>query len=543
MSYPYGGGGGYPPQGGYGGGYGQPPPPGPGYPTQPGYPAGPGMPQPGFTDPYGAAPPPGGIGFSGMPTPESAGINQVHGGGYGMPSAAGYGQPAYGQPPPPAPGYGQPPVPGYPQPGYGQPAPGGYGQPPAQGYGQPPSAGYAPGPAAGGYAPAPSAGAYPGSGGYAPVPSGGAGAYAPGGGYAPQPGGYNTTPAAASYQPPKTTLHVGAASGIVPKMKGMSISGQRYQGTLTDYKGFNPEQDAGVLRKAMKGIGTDEKAIIDVLGHRTNAQRLRILVTFKTMYGKDLIKELKSELRGDFEDAIIALLKPFDTYDATELRKAMKGAGTDEEALIEIMCTRTNQEIENIKKAYKVELRRDLEKDLVSETSGHFKRLMVSMAAGGRLEDQPVDVNKARADAKALYDAGEKKWGTDESKFNSILASQSEQQLKLVFDEYQKLTGRSLEQAIRSEMSGDLLNGMLALAKVAQNRPAFFAERLYRSMKGLGTNDTTLIRIIVTRCEKDMVQIKQEFQKMYGKSLESFIKDDCSGDYKRILLSLVGVNY
>lgn len=43
-------------------------------------------------------------------------------------------------------------------------------------------------------------------------------------------------------------------------------------------------------------------------------------------------------------------------------------------------------------------------------------------------------------------------------------------------------------------------------------------------MAGLGTNDTQLIRIIVTRCEIDLNDIKTAFEQKYGKSLRSWIK-------------------
>lgn len=42
------------------------------------------------------------------------------------------------------------------------------------------------------------------------------------------------------------------------------------------------------------------------------------------------------------------------------------------------------------------------------------------------------------------------------------------------------------------------------------------------------------------RCEVDMQLIKQEFQKTYGKTLSNVIVNDTSGDYKKVLVALVG---
>uniref|UniRef100_A0ABI7ZH38 Annexin n=1 Tax=Felis catus TaxID=9685 RepID=A0ABI7ZH38_FELCA len=292
-------------------------------------------------------------------------------------------------------------------------------------------------------------------------------------------------------------------------------------GTVKAASGFSATEDAQTLRKAMKGLGTDEDAIISVLAYRSTAQRQEIRTAYKTTIGRDLIDDLKSELSGNFERVIVGMMTPTVLYDVQELRRAMKGAGTDEGCLIEILASRTPEEIRRINQTYQLQYGKSLEDDIRSDTSFMFQRVLVSLSAD-------------------LYEAGEKKWGTDEVKFLTVLCSRNRNHLLHVFDEYKRISQKDIEQSIKSETSGSFEDALLAIVKCMRNKSAYFAERLYKSMKGLGTDDDTLIRVMVSRAEIDMMDIRENFKRLYGKSLYSFIKGDTSGDYRKVLLILCG---
>uniref|UniRef100_A0A8C3I6B9 Annexin n=1 Tax=Chrysemys picta bellii TaxID=8478 RepID=A0A8C3I6B9_CHRPI len=233
----------------------------------------------------------------------------------------------------------------------------------------------------------------------------------------------------------------------------------------------------------------------------------------------DLEEVLKGELSGNFEKTALALLDRPCEYDARELRKAMKGAGTDESVLIEILCTRVNKVMNKILQTFfLIVFERDLESDVKSDTSGSLRKILVS-------------VLQVRA--------GEGCWGTDELVFNVVLAKRNYMQLRATFQAYEKVSfGKDIEDAIKSETSGDLEKAFLTLVRCARDCQGYFATRLYEAMKGAGTEEETLIRILVTRAEIDLQTIKEKFQKMYNKSLVEAIKSDTSGDFRKLLVAL-----
>ncbi|XP_056372884.1 annexin A6 isoform X1 [Hyla sarda] len=320
----------------------------------------------------------------------------------------------------------------------------------------------------------------------------------------------------------------------------MASKGGRYRGSVKDYPDFDASQDAENLYKAMKGFGSDKQAILDLITSRSNQQRIQTIQAYKSLYGKDLIHDLKYELTGKFERLIVGLLQPPAYFDANEIKDAVDGIGTDEKCLIEILASRDNHQIHALVEAYKDAYGSDLETDVVKDTSGHFKKMLVVLLQGTREEDDIVSDELVAQDAQDLYEAGEAKWGTDESQFIYILGGRSKMHLQLVFDEYEKIAGKPIEESIQAELSGDIQKLMLAVVKCIRSTRDYFATRLYKAMKGLGTADNTLIRIMVSRSEIDMMDIRESFRTQYEKSLYSMIKNDTSGEYKKALLNLCG---
>ncbi|KAI1709710.1 annexin domain-containing protein [Ditylenchus destructor] len=308
---------------------------------------------------------------------------------------------------------------------------------------------------------------------------------------------------------------------------------------------FNAKLDAEILRKAMEGFGCDKDTIVQVLCARSNAQRQQIAREFKVLYKKDIKKELKSELSGAFEELILALMETPVHFICHQLRKAMKGVGTRENVLVEVLISHSNEEIKEIKHEYYRLFDKKLDKDIIGETSGEFQRLLVCLLSAGRDETRHTDNYKAESDARLLYEAWKKKCAiTEEVDFIKMLTTQNFDQIRLLFFKYNQIAGHPIESAIETQFrGGDTRDALLALARRIRNRTAYFAGQLDKYTEGiLGTRDTDLIRVIVSRSEIDLVDIKMEFNRLQGVPLERALGDSCSGAYKDALIALVKGN-
>ncbi|KNC82782.1 hypothetical protein SARC_04940 [Sphaeroforma arctica JP610] len=289
--------------------------------------------------------------------------------------------------------------------------------------------------------------------------------------------------------------------------------------------------------------GTDEKALIHVLCNRTNAQRQQIKATYATnVVGRNLEKDLRSETSGGFWETLKAMMMTPAGYDAKTLYKAIDGAGTAEEDIIEILATRSPVELEKIKAEYLRVHKKNLDSEIKKDTSGHFEKACVALLDTNQRKHtfaKPADQQTALAEATRLFKAGEGKTGTDEQTFINVLCFASPLQITLIAQEYLKLCPKyTLEASIDREFSGDIRKLLKSIVRFGVNGPYFFASVLHKSMDGIGTTEPTLIRVMVTRAEVDMEDIKLSYKQAYKTDLAKDIKGEIGGDFEKIMLAL-----
>ncbi|GMI90229.1 ANNEXIN ARABIDOPSIS THALIANA 5, annexin 5 [Hibiscus trionum] len=300
--------------------------------------------------------------------------------------------------------------------------------------------------------------------------------------------------------------------------------------------------DAMQIFRAFKGIGCDAGTIIDILAHRDATQRSFIVQEYESAYGHELRKRLSSELNGNLKKAVLLWLHEPGERDAFILKKALKGTVKDQRAVTEIICSRSPSQIGQLKRAYFTNVGTNLEDHVEEELSGDHKKLLLAFLMTSRYEGPEYDEVVVEQDAKAMQKAC-KKFGLSTAKtFIQVFSERSRAHLCAVSDAYNGLSKKTLEKAIRDETHRHFEYALKTILRCAESPPRFYAKALRKAMKGLGTDDTTLTRIVVTRAEIDMYYIKAEYRKKYGKTLNDAVHSDTSGHYRAFLLALLGPN-
>ena len=289
----------------------------------------------------------------------------------------------------------------------------------------------------------------------------------------------------------------------------------------------NPKSDIEILKD---NIQNKEKIkIIEFICKLTNEQRQKLKDSYIASYGTDLIKELESVLSGDAKDLILGLMKTPTDFDAEQIYFSMKGLGTDEETLSEMIATRSSRQLIKIRERYPELYNETLENDIKGDTSKYYKNILIAMIQGNRSDNPYPNTEKMKEIVQKLKDDDE----FIKDNFVSYLVNCSYGEICTISREYEKAYGKSILDGIKAKFDKDENDFFDILFNYISNPGKYFAEKIH------DFKTKKLIRIIVSRSEDILDEIKDSYKELYNSELIDDIKKKTNDEFQIGLTTLI----
>lgn len=301
-------------------------------------------------------------------------------------------------------------------------------------------------------------------------------------------------------------------------------------------------RDADVLRKAMKGFGTDEAALIQVLSRLDPLQMAAVRSTYSSHIGRDLYKDVKSETGGYFEKGLLGIIDGPLIHDATLVHDAVAGLGTKEWMLNDVLLGRSNADLNAIKAAYHHRYGRSLQKDVEDDLSAKTKELFTSVIVANRHEESmPLDPARIESEARTIHGATAGRIVNNVTEVCTIFAKASDNELRAINHAFQSRYNSSLEKHVEKEFSGHMKDALLHMLRTATDPAMRDALLLEDCMKGAGTKDEKLVvRIVRLHWNRDhKEQVKRAYYHRFKVQLADRVRAETSGDYQKLMLALL----
>ena len=292
----------------------------------------------------------------------------------------------------------------------------------------------------------------------------------------------------------------------------------------------------------MKGFGTDEATLIRVLSHIPPLEIPALKQAFQARHHRILEADVEKEVSGYFETCLLSILRGPLQQDVWCLNHALKGPGTNEDLLNEILIGRSNADMNAIKQTYHRTYRRSLEQDVREDLSAKTERMFSMIVAATRKEDSaPVIPQNIDADVAEIHRATEARVGADQLTVCSILTNRSDSQVRAIAHTYEQKYRRPLEKVLVSEFSGHMEQALVQMVRCGTDRAMRDAINLERAMEGMGTKDLLLVvRVVKLHWNPAHVQqVKGAYKAKYGKDLIRRVQGETSGDYERCLVAML----
>jgi hypothetical protein len=280
--------------------------------------------------------------------------------------------------------------------------------------------------------------------------------------------------------------------------------------------------DVEDLQKAIKDNETTK--IVELICKRSNSQRQKIKEVYYSTWGTELGKELESKLSGKVKDLIKGLLMTPEDFDANEIYLSIKGLGTDELRLSEVIATRPSRHLYQVKERYPILFDKSLDDDIKADTSKCYQKILIASIQGKR-SDNPYPNSQKMKEIVEKLNGGEK-GKIPEDSLVQYFGSCSYGEICTICRLYEKTYKESILDAIKNSVDSDAYEFIKMFLQYISDSGSFFAEKIH-SFK-----EKDLNRILITRSEVNMDEIRDAYKEIYKTDLIDDIKEKTEGDYQ-----------
>ena len=280
-----------------------------------------------------------------------------------------------------------------------------------------------------------------------------------------------------------------------------------------------------------------DEIITEVIVNTDLEKRIEISNAYLQKYDRDLYSDLKSKLNGQFKELAMHLFLPPEEFMAKILKKVLKGFQIDEIAIYEIFTICTQEELKKIELAFKKETGKELKGEIEKNFPSAIRKNLLNLLNTPRNINVTPNKSQCEKFAQNLIDISENSWVANEDIFKKIFISRSAEELVLISRYYFKKTGEHIINIIEKRLTNKIRNLLKELIYNVIMPEELFADKINHALKN--NNISLLNRILVSRNQIDLKEIKEIYRIKYKNELKDDIKLKTFGTHQKLCLHLI----
>lgn len=279
--------------------------------------------------------------------------------------------------------------------------------------------------------------------------------------------------------------------------------------------------ETDIYNKLFKILTQNEKENICTALCECTSDIKKIKDIYNIKFNRDLIYDIKNKTKDNTKRFLIGLFLSETEYDCYNLKKATRHIIYDYDIIIDILATRTTDEILQIKKCYMQMYPDDCLAKKIDTGEIYFSNILFGLLCGERANCREMTDDECKKFADFFF-RNEIVTKNDIKNIYYYFVKQSVNNFKKISQYYFKVSGKTILDYVKNEFSGNLKKCLIAVIYGLLSPHEYFYNKLVSAIEK--KDSRTVIRILFSR-KNDLKKIEKLYVEKKGKNIFEEIKN------------------